>query len=198
MGKADEAAEHAVAIEAVGEISVPRTPDAVALVPIGARIGVEHQPQPLAIKLGIGARRGLAEELPEFRIAREGTQPRELELEKRQMSLIEIDGVDLRRLRGEIGQRVASTGGNGDDGRSDRQPQRCEVSFGILPDLGVHQTTKPECEKLVPNGRLCLASRVADRVRDKLGIHSSLESAIRQRYRPLAAVLRQQAKAKNL
>ena len=51
MGKADEAAEHAVAIEPVGEIGMARTSDDVALVPIGARVGVEHRPQPLAIEL---------------------------------------------------------------------------------------------------------------------------------------------------
>ena len=74
------------------------------------------------------------------------------------MRLVEIDRIDLGRLRGEIGQRVAAAGRNGDDGRSERQLQRGEIGFRIFPDLGVDQTTEPECEKPVPNGRFVLRS----------------------------------------
>src|ERR1700749_396516 len=66
MSETDEAAEHAVAVESIGEVSMPRAPDQVALVPVCARIGVEQEPKPLAIQGGIGGRGGLAEELPEL------------------------------------------------------------------------------------------------------------------------------------
>src|SRR5258708_14808726 len=110
MGKADEAAEHAVPVKPVCEIRMPRTPEDVALVPVCARIGIEPGAQMLAINRGIGARGGLAEELPEFGIVGKGTKPGELELEQREVCLVEVDGVDLRRLRGQIRQRVASAG----------------------------------------------------------------------------------------
>src|SRR6195256_805964 len=103
MGKADKAAEHAVAVEAVGEIGVSRTSDDVALVPVSARIGIEHRPQPPVIKFGVGGRGALAKKLPEVGVSREGAQARELELEQRKVRLIEVDGVTLRRLRREIG-----------------------------------------------------------------------------------------------
>ena len=54
MRQADEATEHAMAIESVGEIAVTRTPNDVALVPIRPCIGVEQWPQPVAIELRIG------------------------------------------------------------------------------------------------------------------------------------------------
>src|SRR6267378_539414 len=82
MGKADKAAEHAVAVEAVGEIGVSRTSDDVALVPVSARIGIEHRPQPPVIKLGVGGRGALAKKLPEVSISRESAKTRELELEQ--------------------------------------------------------------------------------------------------------------------
>src|SRR6266404_1619824 len=75
------------------------------------------------------------------------------------------------------------------------QLQRGEVGFRILPDLGVDQAAKPECEKPVPNGRFVLASAVAYSIRDKLRIHPSPESAIWRGYRALPAVLRQPAEA---
>ena len=54
VGEANEAAEHAVAIEAVGKIKVARPADQIALVPIGARIRIEPEPQPVAIQRRIG------------------------------------------------------------------------------------------------------------------------------------------------
>ena len=44
MHEADEAAHHAVAIKAVGEIGMPRAADDVALVPIGPRLIVKDGP----------------------------------------------------------------------------------------------------------------------------------------------------------
>ena len=152
MGKADEAAEHAVTVKAVGEIGMPRPPDDVELVPIGARL---RGPAPAAADRDrgrIGDRGGLAEKLPEFGVAGKSTKPRELELQQRQMRLVEIDRVDLGRSRREIGQRIASAGGDGDDGRSDRQTKCGEIGFRIFPYLGVDQTAEPEREKPVPNG----------------------------------------------
>ncbi len=191
MRKTDEAAEHTVAVKSVGEIGMPRTADHVALVPIGARIGVQHQPQPLAIELRVGGRSGLAEELPELGVTGKCAKPGKLELEQRKMRLVEVDGIDLGRLRGEIGQRVAAAGGDRDDGRAERQLQRGKIGFRILPDLGVDQAAEPECEQPVPDGRLGFIPAVANRVRDQLRVHPSLESTISSRYRRLTAVLRQ-------
>src|SRR5580704_9736837 len=72
MGKANETAEHAVAVKPVREIGMPRTSHDVALVPVSARIRVQHRPQPLAIEFEIRRRSGLTEELPEIAIFREG------------------------------------------------------------------------------------------------------------------------------
>ena len=94
------------------------------------------------------------------------------------MRLVEVDRIDLGRLRGEIGQRVAAAGRDGDDGRAERKLKGCEIGFGIFPDLGVDQTAKPEFEQPVPNRCLGLGSGVADRVRDKLRVHPFLESTI--------------------
>ena len=102
MGKADKAAEHAVAIEPVGEMGVPRTPDNVQLVPVRSCFRIERRPQPLAIKFGVRGRRGFAEELPEIRIFGESAKSREFELEQRKVRLVQVDRVNLGRLRREI------------------------------------------------------------------------------------------------
>src|SRR6202043_1841387 len=153
MGKANETAEHAVAVKPVREIGMPRTPDDVALVPVSPRIRIKHRPQPLAIEFEIRRRSRLTEELPELVISREGTDTGKLELEQRKMGLIEVDRVDLGRLCGQVRQRVAPARRNRDDGRSQRQLQRCKIGYRVLPYLGIDQTAKPECEKPVPDGR---------------------------------------------
>src|SRR5581483_4679413 len=127
MGKADETAEHAVTVEAIGEVGVARAADDVAPVPIVARLRVKPRPQSLAIQFRIAGRVGCAEELPEIRIVGKGTQARELQLEERKMRLVEIDRINLRRLSGEIGQRIASARRDGDDGRADGQAKRGEI-----------------------------------------------------------------------
>src|ERR1700691_1991751 len=118
MSKADEAAKHAMPVEAVCKMSVARAANDVALVPIGARRRIQPWPQPHAIKLGIGGRVGRAEELPEIRIVGKGTQARQLELEESEMRAIEVDRVNLCRLRHQIGERVTTARRDGDDGRA--------------------------------------------------------------------------------
>src|SRR6516225_7855948 len=54
MCKPDEATEHAVTVEAVGEVGIARPADDVALVPIGTRMRIEPRPQPRAIELRVG------------------------------------------------------------------------------------------------------------------------------------------------
>jgi hypothetical protein len=56
MRKADEAAEHAVTIKAIGEIGMSRPSNDVALIPVGARIRIQQRPQPLKIEPGVGDR----------------------------------------------------------------------------------------------------------------------------------------------
>ena len=68
MCKPDEAAEHAMAVESVGEVGIARPADNVALVPIGTCLRIEPRPQPRAIELRVGGRCRLAEELPEVGI----------------------------------------------------------------------------------------------------------------------------------
>src|SRR5262249_8391076 len=91
MRKPDEAAGHAVTIEAVCKMGVPRTPDEVTLVPIATRLMIEQRPQPFAIETGIGGRGPLSEELPELRIVGECPDTSELELEQREVRVVEID-----------------------------------------------------------------------------------------------------------
>src|SRR5579859_5482294 len=98
MRDTDETAHYTVAIESVREIGVPWPADDIALVPIGARAAVQHRPQPVAIELRVGGRCSLAEELPELRISGEGADARELQLQKRKVRFIGIDGIDLGRL----------------------------------------------------------------------------------------------------
>ena len=178
MGEADEAAEHAVTVEPVGEIGMARTSKDVEPVPVSARARVQHRSQPIAIEPGVGDRGGLAEELPEFGVAGESTKPRELELEQRKVRLVEVDRVHLGRSRREIGQRVASAGRDGDDGGPDRQSKGREIGFGVFPYLGVDEAAEPECEETVPNRRVGFVSAVADRICDKLRVHPCLESTI--------------------
>src|SRR5580658_7079297 len=108
MGHADEAAEHTVAKEAIGEIGIARTAYRVALVPVGPRLGVEHRSQSIAVECGVRGRGALAEELPEIGVSRQRPKPGELQLEQRKVSFIEVDGVNLSRLRRQIRQRIAS------------------------------------------------------------------------------------------
>ena len=103
MRQADETAEHAMAVEPVGKITIARTSDHVALIPVGPCIGVEPEPQMIAIEFGVGGRGRLAEELPEISIFGKRAKPRELELEQRQMGFIKIDGEHLRRPGREVG-----------------------------------------------------------------------------------------------
>src|ERR1700744_2653808 len=65
MRKSDETAHHAMAVESVREMRIPRPTEDVALVPISACIGIEQRPQALAIELRVSGRSRLAEELPE-------------------------------------------------------------------------------------------------------------------------------------
>ncbi len=109
VGKADKAAEHAVAIEAIREIGVPRTSDKAAFVPIRTRLGVEPGPQLVAIAGRVGGRSRLAEELPEIVVFGKCTKTRELKLKQREMGFVEIDGEDLGRLGLQVRQRVAAT-----------------------------------------------------------------------------------------
>src|SRR5580704_15195787 len=104
MSKADKAAKHAMPVEAVGKMDVARAADDVALVPIGPRLRIQPWPQSHAIKLGIRGRVGRAEKLPEIRIVGKGTQARQLELQESKMRPVEIDRVNLRRLRHQVGQ----------------------------------------------------------------------------------------------
>src|SRR5215471_8484737 len=107
------------------------------------------------------------------------------------MRLVGIDGIDLRRLRGQVGQRVASAGRNGDDRRPDRQLQCGKIRLRIFPDLGVDQTTQPKRVDSVPDRRFILCTFVTYRVCNQLRAHASLESTMAQRYRWRTSVLRQ-------
>jgi hypothetical protein len=95
MRETDEAAEQAVAVESVGEIGMPRAPNHIAFVPIGARLVVEQRPQAIAIEPDVGGRGRFAEKLPELGVVGEGADAGELE--QREMRLVEIDCIDLRR-----------------------------------------------------------------------------------------------------
>src|SRR5262245_31505582 len=121
MGQPNEAAEHTVTVEPICEVGISGTTDDVTLVPIGTRFSVEQRPQPLAIELCVGRRSRFPKELPELKIAGERPYARKLQLEQREMGLVEVDRVDLRRLRSQIGQRVAAAGGDGNDRRPRRQ-----------------------------------------------------------------------------
>ena len=70
-----KSAEHAVAIEPIGEIGVSRAADDVELVPIGACLRVQHRPQPLEIEVNVFLRSGIAKELPELGVVRKRPKP---------------------------------------------------------------------------------------------------------------------------
>src|ERR1700744_888392 len=110
MRKADEAAEQAVAVESVGEVDMPRATEQIAVVPEGAGLRIEQEPQPFPVQRVIVRRGAFTEELPEFLIAGEGAKARELELQQRKMRPVQVDSENLRRTCGKIGQRITTTG----------------------------------------------------------------------------------------
>src|SRR3954465_7134664 len=105
MAETDEAAERAVTIEAISKMAVARStrPEQSPLVPVAARILIEQRPQSVEVEACIGFGVAFAEERPEIAVVRKRAQPRELQLEQREMRLVEIDRIDVRGPRREIG-----------------------------------------------------------------------------------------------
>src|SRR3954469_22007155 len=104
MREADEMAERTMTKEAVAEVAGARLAAIVALVPERAGIGIQGRPQGFAIANHVGSRGAIAEERPEILVVAHRSEAGQLQLQKRQMRLVEVDGIDLCGLRGEIGQ----------------------------------------------------------------------------------------------
>ena len=86
----------------------------------------------------VGGRGSFSEELPEVGIVGEGPDACELELEQRKMRLVEVDAIDLRRLRGELGT-------------TDVQLQELESILTALEKLAPREEAEPE--KIVERAR---------------------------------------------
>ena len=160
-----------MAIESVAEMAVARPPRQVAAVPERARLRVEQRPQRGAIDLGVRLGAAFAEKAPERGIVAEPAQSGDLQVQEGEMGVVEIDGVDLPRLRDEVGQRVAAAGGDGDQCGIVRQIERFEVGLGIFPDLVVDEPLEPDREEPVPHRRFAFFPAVIDGVGDQLRIH---------------------------
>jgi hypothetical protein len=61
---------------------VPRAFKDIWLIPIGAGICVQHRPQAIEIKRGVGGRGSFAEEPPKLRIVGKRAKPREFQLSR--------------------------------------------------------------------------------------------------------------------
>ena len=149
MGDADEAAEHAVAIGVAGE---DRDPPAAEMLqaagfPIGATLRVEMGRDQPMIGRDIGRIVGRAEETIEGLPRRQPGGGDQFQPVKRHMGPAEIDGRDVRRVGGQVGEHVAAARGDGHDMAVRPERQRLEVDLGILPDLGIDQAAEQPFEQ---------------------------------------------------
>ena len=149
MGDADEAAEHAVAIGVAGE---DRDPPAAEMLqaagfPIGAALRVEMGRDQPMIGREVGRIVGRAEETIEGLPRRQPGGGDQFQPVKRHMGPAEIDGRDVRRVGGQVGEHVAAARGDGHDMAVRPERQRLEVDLGILPDLGIDQAAEQPFEQ---------------------------------------------------
>ena len=66
----------------------------------------------------------------------------ELESAERDMGAVEIDGDDLGRVGGQIGEGVAAARGDGRDAIARAEAQRLEIDDRIFPDLRIDEAAK--------------------------------------------------------
>ena len=63
------------------------------------------------------------------------------------MRAVEVDGDDFGRIGGQIGQRVASARGDGDDAVLAAEFERFEIDDRVFPDLRIDEAAKRGGEK---------------------------------------------------
>ena len=62
------------------------------------------------------------------------------------MRAVQVDGEDLGRIGGEVGEHVAAAGGDRDDPRARLQLQRLQIDVGVFPDLRIDKALEGEGE----------------------------------------------------
>ena len=144
MRRSDEEAEQAGLVEIAleGADALPAAP--VAAFPVTAAAGVEMRREEAVVGVGIRPVAGLAEEAEEVGLRGQVPDSRELQAVQRDVGGVEVDGVDMGRRAGQVGQHVAAARGDGDDAVALAEFHRRDVDVGILPDLRIDQPGEEE------------------------------------------------------
>ncbi|MOA44411.1 hypothetical protein D3C78_1666880 [compost metagenome] len=88
------------------------------------------------------------------------------------MAGVEVHRVHFLRRAGEVGQRIAAAGGDGQQPRTGLQLQRVDVDQRVFPDLRVDQLAEPAREQPVAQRAGAGAAAVVDRLVDQgMGMH---------------------------
>ena len=146
MRGADEVAEQAVMVEVAREQGDAPAAEDVAAFPIGARLGVDLIAQEAAVGGEICFFVGRAEEAVEGVVGRQQARRGELQLRQRHVRAVQVDGDDLLRVGGQVGEHVAAARGDGDHARMRLQRQRPHVDVRVFPDLRVDEPAEGEGE----------------------------------------------------
>ena len=150
---AEDMPEQAVVVEIVGEEADAAPPERGALVPVGARGGVELCPQPAVVSGDIGAHIGAAEEAEEALVVRQVLRGADLEPAERDMRPVEVDRGDAGRIGGEVGEHVATAGGDRDHLMPRADAERLHVDDRVFPDLRINQTLERHGEQTLEYAR---------------------------------------------
>ena len=138
----DEMAEQTEAVDVAGEEVDAAAVRKRAAVPIGAARRVEATAQLRIVGGDVGARIGVAEEAAERFVIRQMLEGAELEPAERDMGAVEIDGDDLGRVGGQIGEGVAAARGDGRDAIARAEAQRLEIDDRVFPDLRIDEAAE--------------------------------------------------------
>jgi hypothetical protein len=87
-----------------------------------------------------------AEKPVEGGVVRQVAGGREFQLHQRNMSFVEIDGMDPGRIGGQIAQHIAAAGRDGNDAALRINFERLEINARVLPDLRVDHRAERERE----------------------------------------------------
>ena len=164
----DEASEQAIAVEISSEARDAAAAGDIAAFPVGAGAGIEMWRDEVVIKLDVATVVCGAEEAIERRVVRQVPGGGELQFQQCNVRLVEIDGVDLRRIGGEVAHHIATTRSDRDDAALAREFERFHVSARVFPNLRVDHRSEGEgersFEKTCRAERMVLVHRLAQQV----------------------------------
>ena len=136
MARSEEMAEQAMAIEIAGEDADAPPSERAALVPVGASHRVELAAQDPVVHGDVGVGVGAAEETKERIVVGQVLQRAELQFTERDMGAVQVDRRHPGGVGGQIGEHVASAGGDSDHFVARTDVEGFHVHDRIFPDLG--------------------------------------------------------------